>query len=48
MALCGFLESTKLDLGPIIDKVFDFNDTLDALEYMSSGKVFGKVIVRIS
>ena len=33
---------------PVIDKVFDFDDTQDAYRYMASGAHFGKIIIRIA
>jgi NADPH:quinone reductase-like Zn-dependent oxidoreductase len=32
---------------PIVDRVFDFSDVADALRYLSGGKHFGKVCLRI-
>lgn len=34
-------------LEPVIDRVFDFNDTAAALRHMESGSHFGKIVVRI-
>ncbi|KFX87621.1 hypothetical protein V490_08123 [Pseudogymnoascus sp. VKM F-3557] len=47
LAFCDFLESTKLDLGPIIDRVFDFDNTTQAIKYLTSGDIFGKVVIKI-
>ncbi|KAG0652472.1 Zinc-type alcohol dehydrogenase [Hyphodiscus hymeniophilus] len=47
MTFCDFLEATKLNLTPIIDRVFDFDDTTKALQYLTSGNIFGKVVIRI-
>ncbi len=37
---------TLAKLKPVVDKVFDFKDTVAAYEYMEQGKHFGKVVVR--
>ena len=34
-------------LRPVIDRVFDFGEAREALEYMESGSHFGKIVVRI-
>lgn len=34
-------------LKPVIDKVFDFEETKEALKYMESGSHFGKIVIRI-
>ena len=34
-------------LKPVIDKVFDFGEARNALQYMESGSHFGKIVVRI-
>ncbi len=33
-------------LKPVIDRVFEFNDTRAAYEYLATGKHFGKVVIR--
>ena len=32
---------------PVVDKVFEFNETREALEYMESGSHFGKIVIKI-
>jgi NADPH:quinone reductase-like Zn-dependent oxidoreductase len=32
---------------PVIDRVFDFNDTLEAYRYYESGTAFGKVVISV-
>jgi NADPH:quinone reductase-like Zn-dependent oxidoreductase len=32
-------------LKPVIDRVFPFNDTIDAFRYYDAGKYFGKIVV---
>jgi len=44
-ALNAFLEKHKLK--PVIDKVFDFEDAPAAYDYMDSGALFGKVVIRL-
>ena len=34
-------------LKPVVDKVFEFNEVKDALNYMESGSHFGKIVVKI-
>ena len=34
-------------LKPVIDKTFEFDEAIDALKYMESGKHFGKIVIRI-
>jgi NADPH:quinone reductase-like Zn-dependent oxidoreductase len=34
-------------LKPVIDKVFAFNETLDAYRHMASGAHFGKIVIRL-
>jgi NADPH:quinone reductase-like Zn-dependent oxidoreductase len=41
----AFMEREQLV--PVIDRVFEMPDAPDAFEYLSSGKHFGKVVVRI-
>ena len=35
-------------LKPVIDRVFDFGETLEALKHMESGSHFGKIVIRIN
>lgn len=37
----------QFHIKPVIDKVFDFDEVKDALEYMESGSHFGKIVVKI-
>ena len=39
------IEVAKLE--PVIDRVFDFEDTRAAYEYLASGKHFGKLVIRV-
>ncbi len=32
---------------PVVDKVFAFEEAIEAYEYAQSGKLFGKVVIRI-
>ena len=41
----GFI--TEHLIKPVVDKVFDFEDSRGALKYMESGAHFGKIVVRI-
>jgi NADPH:quinone reductase-like Zn-dependent oxidoreductase len=34
-------------LSPVIDRVFDFDQALDAYRHLKSGEHFGKIVVRI-
>ena len=36
------------EMKPVIDRVFEFDQVKEALEYMQSGSHFGKIVVRIS
>ena len=36
------------EMRPVIDRVFEFEQVKEALEYMQSGSHFGKIVVRIS
>lgn len=40
-----FISANKIN--PEIDKVFEFEDSIDALKYMESGSHFGKIVVKI-
>ena len=35
------------NIKPVVDKVFEFENVKDALEYMESGSHFGKIVVRV-
>lgn len=45
-AMNAFIEAHRLK--PVIDRVFDFQEAKAAYEYMDSGSLFGKVVVRIA
>jgi NADPH:quinone reductase-like Zn-dependent oxidoreductase len=45
MAMNAFMEETQFE--PIIDRVFEMQQALQAFEYLASGKHFGKVVVRV-
>jgi len=32
---------------PVIDRVFSFEEAIDAMHYMESGAHFGKVVIRV-
>lgn len=36
------------NLIPIVDKVFKFENTIEAFQYLNSGKHFGKVCIELS
>jgi NADPH:quinone reductase-like Zn-dependent oxidoreductase len=44
-ALNAFL--AKHQFKPVIDKVFDFENAQAAYDYMDSGALFGKVVIRL-
>jgi NADPH:quinone reductase-like Zn-dependent oxidoreductase len=44
-ALLAFLE--KHPIHPVIDKVFDFDQASAAYDYLDSGELFGKVVIRL-
>jgi NADPH:quinone reductase-like Zn-dependent oxidoreductase len=44
-ALTAFLE--KHPVHPVIDKVFDFENAAAAYDYLDSGALFGKVVIRL-
>ena len=44
-ALNAFVEQHKLK--PLIDKVFEYQDAAAAYDYMDSGALFGKVVIRL-
>jgi NADPH:quinone reductase-like Zn-dependent oxidoreductase len=43
--LCAAIEANRMQ--PVVDKVFDFDQALDAYRYQQSGAHFGKVVIRI-
>jgi len=38
---------TTNQIKPVIDKVFDFDNFLDAIPYMKSGEKLGKIVIRV-
>jgi len=46
--LCDFLSEKKIDLKGIIDKkVFSFEESQGAFDYLYSGQHIGKVIIKL-
>ncbi|KAL1617214.1 hypothetical protein SLS54_007992 [Diplodia seriata] len=45
--VCKFLEDKKVQLTPIIDRVFTFDEAPQAFEYLYSGKHTGKVVIKL-
>jgi len=45
--LCNFLRDKKVSLKPLIDKVFDFQDSNEAFDYLYSGAQVGKVVIKL-
>ncbi|KAJ7114535.1 hypothetical protein C8R43DRAFT_1113134 [Mycena crocata] len=45
-ALNSFSEAKDVKLAPAIDKVFAFDDSKTAFEYLQSGKAFGKAVIK--
>lgn len=43
-----FIRSTQLSFESCIDRVYDFEQAAEALEYSRSSKLFGKVIVKVA
>jgi NADPH:quinone reductase-like Zn-dependent oxidoreductase len=47
-----FIQMNKaLEVGgviPVVDKVFEFDQLKEAYEYLQSGKMVGKVVVRVA
>jgi len=44
-ALNAFVEKHRLK--PVIDKVFEYENAAAAFDYMDSGALFGKVVIRL-
>jgi NADPH:quinone reductase-like Zn-dependent oxidoreductase len=42
-----FLDEKKVDLKPLVDKVFAFDDAVAAFDYLESGAHFGKVVLKM-
>ena len=36
------------DIRPVIDRVFDWDDVYDAIDYMQSGEKIGKIVIRVT
>ena len=36
------------NIRPVIDRVFDWDDVYDAIEYMQSGEKIGKIVTRVT
>ena len=39
---------TKHEIKPVVDKVFGFRESKEALKYLFAGSHFGKVVIRVS
>jgi threonine dehydrogenase-like Zn-dependent dehydrogenase len=47
-AVSAFLETNKVKVEPIIDKVFPFREAPEAYRYLAAGKHVGKVVIKVS
>ncbi|KAF4416232.1 alcohol dehydrogenase [Fusarium acutatum] len=47
LSLNKFLEEKKVSLAPLVDRVFSFEESPAAFDYLYSGKHVGKVIIKI-
>lgn len=47
LALNKFLEENKVSLSPLIGRVFPFEESKAAFDYLYSGSHVGKVIIKI-
>ena len=47
MELNSFLAEKKVSLAPIVDRVFAFDESPAAFEYLNSGNHVGKVIIKV-
>ncbi|KAG9659317.1 NAD(P)-binding protein, partial [Aureobasidium melanogenum] len=45
--LCAFLDEKRIDLKPLVDRVFEFEESAAAFEYLYSGAHTGKVVIKI-
>ena len=43
--MCAFYEEKRIK--PVVDKVFDFQESKEALNYLFSGGHFGKVVIKV-
>jgi NADPH:quinone reductase-like Zn-dependent oxidoreductase len=41
-----FLEEKKVKLTPALDRVFEFNQSKEAFDYLYSGKHTGKIVIK--
>lgn len=39
---------SKKEIYPVVDKVFQFDEAKEALQYLFSGSHFGKVVIRVA
>lgn len=46
-ALNRFIEEKNIRLDTIVDRVFDFEDSKAAFDYLKSGKHVGKVVIKL-
>ncbi|OAG03212.1 NAD(P)-binding protein [Paraphaeosphaeria sporulosa] len=46
-AVSRFLEEKKVDLGPLVDRVFAFGESEKAFAYLEGGSHVGKVVIRM-
>ena len=46
-AFCRFIEEKKVDLKPLVDRVFSFDDAKAAFDYLESGGHVGKVVIKM-
>ena len=42
-----FLDEKRISLHPLVDRTFDFDDSIQAFEYLEKGQHVGKVVIRI-
>lgn len=47
MILNQFLEKREVSLVPLVDRVFPFNESPAAFDYLYSGKHVGEVVIKI-
>ncbi len=45
--LSTFLDEKKISLKPLIDRTFEFEDSLAAFDYLLSGKFVGKIVIKV-
>lgn len=46
--LCDFLAKHKVDLEPMVDQVFEFEEAPSAFKHLSSGAHVGKIVIKVS